>query len=91
MEFDEEKIKARLLYHLRKKKVIGGVHTHFDTLKRGFPKHLGKQVEAIAKELIKHSWLISKPTSYGLQVSLNKDRLSEIEFFIERILGLKFD
>jgi len=91
MEFTSDIIKARLLYNLRKKRVLGGVHTHFDTLKMGFPKHLGKEVENIAKQLIKDKWLITKPTSYGLQVSLNKEKLIEIENFIERVLGLKFD
>jgi len=86
----ESEIKARLLYHLRKKKVLGGVHTHFDTLKRGFPKHLGKEVGTIAKQLIKDNWLVTKPTSYGLQVSLNKEKLAEIEGFIEKILHIGF-
>ena len=90
MGFSPEKIKARLLYHLRKKRVLGGVHTHFDTLKRGFPKHLGKEVEKIAEKLIKENWLVKKPASYGLQVSLNKDKLPEIEKFIEDILGYDF-
>ena len=91
MEFNSKIIKARLLYHLRKKRVLGGVHTHFDTLKMGFPKHLSKEVEKVAKELIKEGWLITKPTSYGLQVSLNKDKLAEIEMFIENVLNYKFD
>lgn len=91
MDFDSsDRVKARLLYHLRKKRVLGGVHTHYDTLKRGFPKHLGKEVERIANELIKEGWLVKKPASYGLQVSLNKDRIREIEEFIERILGFRF-
>ena len=90
MDVSPEKIKARLLYHLRKKRVLGGVHTHFDTLKRGFPKHLGKEVEKIAEKLIKENWLVKKPASYGLQVSLNKDKLPEIEKFIEDILGYDF-
>lgn len=89
MQFDDkEKIKATLLYHLRRKKVIGGVHTHFDTLKRGFPSHLGKDVDKAAKELIKRGLIITKPTSYGLQVSLNKEKLKEIEEFILRVLGI---
>ena len=66
------------------------MHTHYDTLKRGFPKHLGKEIERIADELIKEGWLVTKPTSYGLQVSLNKDRVVEIDEFIERILGFRF-
>ena len=90
MNFSEEVIKARLLYHLRRKKVIGGVHTHFDTITRGFPAHLGKDVKNIAKQLIKDGLLITKPTSYGLQISLNKERLKEIEYFIKKVLGYDF-
>jgi len=90
MEFSKDLIKARLLYHLRRKKVLGGVHTHFDTLKRGFPKHLGNEVERIAKELIKQNLLITNPTSYGLQVSINKNKLLEVEDFIKKILGFDF-
>ena len=91
MEFDsDDKIKATILYHLRRKKVIGGVHTHFDTLKRGFPGHLGGEVNKIAKELIKQGLLITKPAPYGLQISLNKERLNEIENFIKKILGFEF-
>ena len=91
MEFDDEdKIKATMLYHLRRKKVIGGVHTHFDTLKRGFPSHLGKDIEKVAKELIKQGLLVIKPTNYGLQVSLNKEKIAEIEDFIKKVLNINF-
>ena len=90
MEFNsEDKIKATILYHLRRKRVIGGVHTPFDTLKKGFPSHLGKGIDQIAKEFIKEGLLITKPTSYGLQVSLNKEKISEIEEFIKRILNIE--
>ena len=91
MEFRcDEEVKATILYHLRRKKVIGGVHTHFDTLTRGFPSHLGKDVKKIAEDLIKQGLIIKKPTSYGLQVSLNKERLKEIEELIKRVLGYSF-
>ena len=90
MEFSEDIIKARLLYHLRRKKVIGGVHTPFDTLRRGFPSHLGKEINKPARELIKQGLIVTKPAPYGLQVSLNKDKLKEIEEFIKRILGFGF-
>ena len=91
MEFDEDiKIKGTILYHLRRKKVIGGVHTPFDTLKKGFPVHLGKDVDKIAKEMIKQGWIITKPASYGLQVSLNKNKIKEIEEFIFKVLEIDF-
>lgn len=91
MEFDDEdKIKATILYHLRKKRVIGGVHTPLDTITRGFPSHLGKDIKKTAKELIRQGYLITKQTSYGLQVSLNKNRIKEIENFIKKILEIDF-
>lgn len=88
---NEDKIKATLLYHLRRKKVIGGVHTHFDTLVRGFPNHLGKDVKKIAQSLIKSELILAKPTSYGLQVSLNKSKIAQIDDFIFKILGFRFE
>lgn len=87
---DEDKIKATILYHLRRKRVIGGVHTPFDTLRRGFPSHLGKDVKKIAEILIKEGFIIKKHAPYGLQVSLNKEKLKEIDDFIFKILGFKF-
>ena len=91
MEFtDDDNIRATILYHLRRKKVIGGVHTHFDTLKRGFPSHLGGEINKIAEKLIKEGLILTKPTSYGLQVSLNKERIKEIDEFIWKVLRFRF-
>jgi|SRR3989338_6614669 len=87
---DKDKIKATILYHLRRKKIIGGVHTPYDTLKKGFPSHKGKEVEKVADELIKEGLIIQKPAPYGLQVSLNKEKIKEIEEYIVKILGLEF-
>ena len=86
----EEVIAATILYNLRRKRVIGGKHTHFDTLKKGFPGHLGKDIGKVAKDLIRAGRIITKPTSYGLQVSLNKNKIKEIEEFILRVLGATF-
>lgn len=90
MDIEEEKIKATILYHLRRKKIIGNVHTHFDTIKRGFPSHIGRDVDKIARKMVKEGWINIKPASYGLQVSLNKNRIKEIEEYIVKILGFEF-
>ena len=87
---DDDKIRVTLLYNLRKKRIIGAKHTHFDTLGKGFPSHLGSDVKNIAKGLIKQGFLIMKQTSYGAQVSLNKNKLKEIEEFIFRVIGFSF-
>jgi len=91
MDFqNDEQIRATMLYHLRRKRIIGAKHTHYDTLKFGFPSHLGKNIKKIADQLIKQGFIISKPTSYGLQVSLNKEKLKEIEEIIKITLGYSF-
>lgn len=92
MKFDnEDKIKATILYNLRRRKIIGGVHTPFDTLKKGFPSHLGKDISKIAKQLIKENLILTKPTNQGLHVSLNKNKLKEIQLIISKVLGIEFE
>lgn len=83
-------VAATILYNLRRKKVIGGVHTHYDTLKKGFPKHAGATADKAIQELIKKEWISTKSAHYGLQVSLNKEHLSQIETFIKKVLKIKF-
>jgi len=91
MDFsDDQKIEATILYHLRRKKVIGGVHTPFDTVTKGFPSHLGKDIKKIAENLIKKQYILKKITNYGLHIKLNKDKLKKIEEFIKNILGYDF-
>lgn len=71
-------IKRSLLRKLAKREYWGGRHMSFDNLPKGFPKHLSKDVKKVAKELIKESILLRKPTSYGIEVSLNPKKHKEI-------------
>lgn len=57
----------------------GGAHTSRDNLPKGFPKHLRGDVKEVAKKLIKKNLILAKPTSYGIEVSLNPERKKEIE------------
>ena len=58
-----------------------GNHASFDNLPKGFPSHLRGEVKKVARELIKAGLLLSKPTSYGTEVSLNIKMKKEIEKF----------
>lgn len=72
----ENQIKATILFKLHKRGNWGASHTDFENIKKGFNerdfgKHGAKIVEKIAKELIREGLIITKPTHYGIQISLN--------------------
>lgn len=80
-------LRATILKKLKRRGKWGGAHTSFDVLARGIPKHLRGEAKEVATELIKDGLLLSKPTSYGLEVSLNPKRREEIERMIKEILS----
>jgi len=69
----EKSILEKMLRH----QYIGAKHTSIDNLPKGFPKHLRKDVLEAARDLIKKGYITAKPTSYGMEVSLNPTRLKE--------------
>jgi hypothetical protein len=77
-EISDEEIKDNILFKLHWKKYWGARHTALESVKKGIPKHLGGRYVDMAKELIKEGLIVSKPTSYGLQISLNPKLREEI-------------
>jgi len=63
--------------------VIGAKHTAFEHITAGMPTHLHGDAKKAAQELIKEGLILAKPTSYGLQISLNPERIEEITRMIE--------
>ncbi len=80
-------LKATILKKLKRRGKWGHAHTSFDKLTSGIPKHLRGLAKEVAKELIKEGLLLTKHTSYGLEVSLNPRRKAEIDEIIEKYLG----
>ena len=58
-------------------------HTAFENAYSGVPSHLRGEAKKEVKALIKEGTLLEKPTCYGLQLSLNPERINEISKFIE--------
>lgn len=77
---DISKIILRKLYRRR---VIGGKHTAVEHLTKGMPRHAAGMAKDVVKELIKEGFILTKQTSYGLQVSLNPEKIDEISKIIE--------
>jgi len=87
----DDQIKAMILFKLHKRGNWGGSHTAFENLKKGFKdSDLGKgglkRVEKMARELIRAGLITPKPTSYGLQVSLNPRQNDAVIAFIKRYI-----
>ncbi|MBI2208609.1 hypothetical protein HYU50_03870 [Candidatus Woesearchaeota archaeon] len=75
-----KKIILRKMFRLR---IIGGKHTAIEHLTKGLPKHAVGEAKNAVKELVKEGFILQKQTSYGLQVSLNPEKIAEISKIIE--------
>jgi len=84
----DDQIKALVLFKLHKRGNWGASHTAFDNLKKGFKdedlgKHASKRVDKMAKELVRRGLIVTKPTHYGEQVSLNPRQHEAIIAFMK--------
>jgi len=85
MEKIEDDIKKFILRKLVRHRIWVHKHTSIHNLQKGLPDYLRsrKEVRKVIEELLKQRFLLSKPTNYGLEVSLNIEKKKEIEEFIE--------
>jgi hypothetical protein len=82
----EEDIKRFILRKLVRHRMWMHKHTSIHNLPKGLPDYLRsrKEVRKVVEELLKEKFLLSKPTNYGLEVSLNLEKKNEIEEIIAR-------
>jgi hypothetical protein len=81
---DYNSIKNFILRKLVRHRMWMHKHTSIHNLPKGLPDYLRskKDVKDVIKDLLKEELLLSKPTNYGLEVSLNINKKKEIEEFI---------
>lgn len=82
------KIKGLILIKLMNRNMWMHKHTNINNIPKGLDPKLkqSKEMKKAINDLIKKGWLITKPTHYGLEVSLNIKKKKEIEEFIEKRL-----
>ena len=85
MWYDDE-IKGKILHKLTRLGKFKHSHTAFDNLQKGFPSDLRGRVKDLGKDLIKEGILFTKPTSYGLEISVNSEKKDKIMYYIEKFL-----
>jgi len=81
---EEEDIKRFILRKLARHRMWMHKHTSIHNLPKGLPDYMrsSKEVKKAIEELLKSGFLLSKPTNYGLEVSLNIKKKKQIEDFI---------
>mgnify|MGYP001562737666 FL=1 len=77
-------IKKFIVRKLYRKRMWMHKHTNINNLPKGLSNELrvSKEVKKTIEELLKEQILLSKPTHYGLEVSLNPKMIREIEELI---------
>ena len=83
-----EKIKLHILKKLFDQRCWMHKHFNINNIPQGLPPHarFSRIIKKAVSELIKKKWLLSKPTFYGLELSLNINKKREIEEYIEKNL-----
>ncbi len=86
MEEIEREIMRFILRKLVRHRMWVHKHTSIHNLPKGLPDYLRskKEVRKVIDLLLKNGFLLSKPTNYGLEVSLNIKKKKQIEDFCYR-------
>lgn len=74
----------KILFKLKRNQYIGGRHTSENNVIKGFPTNERGNLKKALKKLIKAGYLISKPTSYGLEIAINPSRMKEINDILKK-------
>ncbi len=86
--WNDDQIKGKILHKMTRMGKFSHSHTSIDNLPKGFPPEVRGRVKDMAKELKKEGILLSKPTSYGEEVSINASLRDEIIFYINKFLEM---
>lgn len=83
-----EQIKAHILKKLFDMRCWMGKHTSIHNMQKGLPGHArdSKVITKVVNELISKEWILSKPTHYGLELSLSIKKKKDIEDYLEKQL-----
>ena len=82
----DDQIKGKVLYKLTRLGKFNHSHTSIDNLPKGFAVDIRGRVKDMAKELKKEGILLSKPTGYGEEVSINSVMKDKIDYYISTFL-----
>ncbi len=84
-----EQVKAHILKKLFDMRCWMGKHTSIHNMQKGLPGHArdSRVISKIINELSQKEWILTKPTHYGLELSLNMKKKGEIEKYLDEKIG----
>ncbi|NOQ38298.1 hypothetical protein GQ472_05395 [archaeon] len=82
----DKEIKGKILHKLTRLGKFKHSHTSIDNLPKGFPADIRGKVKNCVKELIREDILFRKPTSYGMEISVNTKNKEKIMDYINTFL-----
>ena len=82
----DDEIKGKILHKLTRLGKFKHSHTSIDNLPKGFPTDLRGRVKEQVEALTQEKILFTKPTSYGLEVSINTEEKEKIMYYISKFL-----
>ena len=71
-------VERKMLKNLFEKRIIGEKHTSEDNAIKCLPKHLRGEAKKAIKKLVRQGYVLPKPTSYGMEISLDPRSIAEI-------------
>ncbi len=90
MESKIEQVIWHILSKLSRMNKIGGSHTEIKNLEKGLPSHFRtskqgrKIIQEAIKEMFNKEYLLQKPSTGEIHVSLNPRKIKEIQDFIDK-------
>jgi len=69
---------VKIIWKLHRRGKYGGSHTPVENTIKGFRKDLRGEASGAVDTLIRKGILRSKPTRYGMEISLNQDLIAQI-------------
>ena len=87
--WSDDEIKGKILHKLSRLGKFEHSHTSIDNLPKGFPIDIRGRVKDMSKELKKEGILMSKPTRYGEEVSINHKMKDRILYYISKFLEME--
>jgi hypothetical protein len=84
-----DELRATILFKLMRKRKWGESHIPLDRVIRLVPSHLRGETKKIIQDLKRENLILSKPTHYGEEISLNPKQVEVIYSIVKKYFSVE--